>query len=392
MALPPEVLDTIFELVAFESPRQPEAMLFPLLRVCRTWYPVAERRLYRSISIGEDTSMYTKNRGWFMVNTGKRIARKLIETLENPRLAALVHELSLATSYFRDDRILTGFYIKLISMCPKLAHIRINGFSKDLRDELKEELTGKKNLISLRISKYSREGGQNDFFCDTVELIGMMAHWPRLEIVSFGGDTLCGSGYSEPFPAPSGVLCPQLRRYFISSASLNERDMDALQIITGRRLEAFIADIEDTEQARVALLRCLAAWASCLESVLLDVSYGSKIAEPDRSIAIAFSILPSLKVLKLETGCMRPATLLELPALEVLEYIILPTDHIEVPQALVSGLEVSGTKSDVCRLPMLRSITLRFLYNSRSSDKVNKASLKRLYEVCATRNIKLYCY
>ncbi|KAH8112881.1 hypothetical protein DFH11DRAFT_388874 [Phellopilus nigrolimitatus] len=393
MALPFEVLDMIFELAEirpYARTRQTILMLLSLLRVCRTWRHVAERRLYQSISIHGESLRHIKNRGWSWEDIGKPTARMLIKTLETPRLATLVHDLSLTTTDFLDDRILTELYVKLISMCPKLAYVTISGFNNDLRGELKEVLLGKKDLVWLKISKSIREDHQGDFFCDTVELIGMMTHWPRLQKLYFGENMLCGSDYSEPFPAPSSVLCPQLRGYCISSACLNERDVDALQVVTGRRLEIFIATIEDTKRARVALLRCLAAWAPCLTNVTLDVSYGSKLTKMDRSIAAAFPVLRSLKVLRLETGLVRPSTVLELPALECLEYIILPTDHTEVSQALASGLEVSGTKSGgACRLPMLRRITLEFLCDPPFKVRVSQAILDHLNAVCTKRKIDL---
>ncbi|KAH8112884.1 hypothetical protein DFH11DRAFT_389161 [Phellopilus nigrolimitatus] len=394
--LPPEVLDMIFKLVGIvkterhTSTRRPETMLVPLLRVCRTWHPVAERRLYRSISIDKD--IFAEKCAMLVLSTGERIAQKLLETLENARIAALVHELSLATFNFYDDWNVTRLHIELISACPNLAHIHIRGYNDDLRGELKEVLMEKKTLVSLTISDYSLKSYPSEYLCDTAELFGMMAHWPKLEKLSFTGLTLRGSDCSEQSPAPSGVICPQLRE-FDSCGTLDKRDMDTLHAVSGRRLETFYAFIEDTEHARVALLRCLAVWAPCLTSVDLDVMYCSKITEPDRSIAAAFPALRSLKHLRLETGCVRPATLLELPALETLEYIILPTDHTKVPQALASGLEVSGTKSgELCRLPMLRKIRLVFLYETRSSERDNRADLKHLSEVCATRNIELDDY
>ncbi|KAH8112882.1 hypothetical protein DFH11DRAFT_1545427 [Phellopilus nigrolimitatus] len=385
---PTFVLDMIFELARtienepHARTRRPKSVLLSFLRVCRSWQPVAERRLYRSISIGKD--ILTENGDILVLNAERPNTRKLIRTLKNPRFAALVQELSLASLHSIDDWINTYLNIWLISMCPNLEHVDIRGYNDSLRGDLKKALVEKKNLTSLAISEYNLEGKPSKHLCNMVEFVGMMAHWPQLEELRFGSDTLRGSGNKKPFPAPSGVLCPQLRRFSgsLRKGFLNERDVNALHAVSGRRLEIFSAYIEDTEHARVALLRCLAAWAPCLTSVDLDVMYYSKITEPDRSIAAAFPALRSLKYLRLETGCVRPATLLQLPALEVLEYVILPTDHTRVPQALASGLEVSGTKSgDACRLPMLRKISLDFLCEPRSPKRVGKATLKHLYEV-----------
>ena len=58
--IPTEILDIIFHHLIDDKTASwkdtefvPRSQIIPLLRVCKSWYPVAEKKLYESVSVGD---------------------------------------------------------------------------------------------------------------------------------------------------------------------------------------------------------------------------------------------------------------------------------------------------------------------------------------------------
>ncbi|KAH8118027.1 hypothetical protein DFH11DRAFT_873107 [Phellopilus nigrolimitatus] len=369
MDFPSELLDIIFELS--EDDTRPDdhaskATLVPFLLVCRKWYPAAERRLYRSIKLNSN------------IDEGARISRewatqRIIKTLKNARIAALVTELRVVTYDLQHTD--TQSRNELISMCPNLLHIEITGYesSEPKLTKLKEVLV-KKDLVSLKV-----HCNNGHAFCKMSELFRMMEHWPKLEKVVFERLALDSEYDASLCTLPASVLCPRLREFdFCDSVPLNEHELRGLLAISGTTLETFRAQIENDENAHAAFRDCLAVWAPRLS--ILDLSWNRA---PHGPIDAACGAMHSLKSLCVSAELMRPEAVSSLPALEVLYYFVSSTDEVE---ELTSFLKKSErNRQAVIRLPLLRNITLW----PQNYHQFGNAAMSRLRVMCAARSIRL---
>ncbi len=194
--LPREVTDRIFEFCepAFNKYCfSPNSRLHPLLLVCKEWYPIAERRLYSSVSLGDEEE-FDGVSGWAC--STKLEARIL-------GLASLVRELRLGTGdHARTD---TKQHAALIKICKNVQHIQISGYNGYVLDELKAALATT-DLVSLSVSHYGLRDWEGDSICCHAELLNFMLNWPRLKKIEMA-DSMMEDKRSDgqPYPEPSEV-------------------------------------------------------------------------------------------------------------------------------------------------------------------------------------------
>ncbi|KLO09129.1 hypothetical protein SCHPADRAFT_579147 [Schizopora paradoxa] len=187
---PPELLDRIFQYCE-KSPRYnlliPQLRLHPLLLVCKNWHGVAERGLYRSVSIGSDRTIKDKN-GEVKLIQGRDRCRRFCETAEsNAKIAYLVRDLSLGCECIRPDE--SEMHVRIIRACRNVESINLRGCDATILDDLKAALA-KSDLTSLVLWGTSLQddgdfmSGESRPMLALSEILTLLPNWPRLETIS----------------------------------------------------------------------------------------------------------------------------------------------------------------------------------------------------------------
>lgn len=186
VSLPVEILEDI--MVAFASQYSdmneigdykylPRWYLAPLLRICKAWNGVAEKRLYQRIAIGMNFSHTRRPRTGRKThhvpkvicesrNRFSQVAKGLLATLStHPHLATLVEELRLGIKDANHTEApeWTETHARLIQMCPNLKHVDIRGFAFTKRAVLVNALGLKEKShspVSFRISQHGLSGAR----------------------------------------------------------------------------------------------------------------------------------------------------------------------------------------------------------------------------------------
>lgn len=253
----------------------PRWYLVPLLRVCKLWHAVAERFLYRSISVG---SRFPGARA----RQAYKIPRRLVTTLAaNSRLAALVEELRLGIENVTDRKSLdwTRRNIRILRICPNVKHVEIRGFNGFLQDALTDVLK-EKSLTSFRITTQFLSGGQS-YDVHSLKIFELMRRWPNLQSIIIHGlkcitllDDLDGVKTPDlPF------RCPDLRN-IVTTGGLDCGKIDFLRYLRGITSSIKSLDCIHIKSGTElqTLCECLRSWSSTLEYLCLsmeseDISY-----------------------------------------------------------------------------------------------------------------------
>lgn len=247
----------------------PRWYLVPLLRVCKLWHAVAERFLYRSISVG---SRFPGAR----VRQAYKIPRRLVTTLAaNSRLAALVEELRLGIEDVTDRKSLdwTRRNIRILRICPNVKHVEIRGFNVSLQDALTDVLK-EKSLISFHITTQFLSGGRS-YDIHSLKLFELMRRWPNLQSIIINGlkcitelDDLDGVKTPDlPF------RCPDLRN-IVTTGDLDCGKIEFLRYLRGISGSIKFLDFPyvKSETELQTLCECLRSWSSTLDRLCLSMN------------------------------------------------------------------------------------------------------------------------
>lgn len=149
-----------------------------LLKVCKRWKPFAERRLYRSITIGS-----TQPRSTAVVLV------QLLTTLQHrPDLACLVQELRLLKVPTTKIPQQHAIQVCIISACTQLSSLTLIDFAPEQRvmKMLRESLARLARLRSLVFVQRTRlgrfKGGQYGL-CSETDLLQWMSRWHNIQHV-----------------------------------------------------------------------------------------------------------------------------------------------------------------------------------------------------------------
>ncbi|KLO15621.1 hypothetical protein SCHPADRAFT_927105 [Schizopora paradoxa] len=367
--VPPKVLDLIFEfrdrmVKRFQYP--PERRLHPLLFVCKAWHEVAERRIYASVSLGDNITVVDEDGDEDEVD-GEVVCEMFYETVRaNPRLASLVRELRLGTMYHAREE--TEHHIALLKICKNVEHVKISGYNGYVLDELKAVLGAKENLVSLTISRYGLSDREGSCFFSTSDFFHYILKWPKLEKIYLHNRTL-GSYFDDDaaLPTPSSVAGrnPALREVTVRDNILTPEHLALLSKMAPqiRRLEIYIHG-----SSIPALQSSLQTWSSTLAH--LDLHVDGEIKD---SLAPVCSGLTELRYLKVDSVVIPPSEFVHFNRLEALMYFTTSKDAEELAQII----EKKGS------LQSLRKATC-----DHTKVKLPSETVQKLREVCETRGIK----
>lgn len=266
--LPPEILDKIVGYVEawrYDQLFLPQAPLTHLLRVCKLWQSISERRLYRSISIGFDFRSIVVPEEDRELNARKRringIVCELLGTLrKNSRLASLVRRLRLNVMDFR-SRELSQHCVEILRLCVVVDSVHIFGYHPDDAAAFVDAIRPK-SLVALIVSGRGRGGDGCGPLCSLPELLEIMAGWPHLKSVQFSHAALSPSKGHSVVPHKA---CTQLHTIDVPSgprfSGHHLRVLLSMCPIGVKKLHIMLSNDADSV---AALCECLYAWASTL--------------------------------------------------------------------------------------------------------------------------------
>lgn len=393
--LPPKAIDKIFAQVErplgkFEY--YPQFNLAPLISVSKAWKTIAERRLYRSISIGSDFEaggyFYDEgvgggggleNGGEYQdpfFRSGEEIASFLHRTLEeNPRLASLVNELRLATmSHIRSE---TKNHIAILKLCKNAQDVEILGYNGyelvDLQDVLRA-----RSIRSLTVSRYGLRSMEGSGFCSLRQLLAMMAGWPRLTKMYLYPHTLTMDCEEEKLVLPEPRCCPGLQTVILREEWLGRKELQVLLTMTSCVRELDVKLVRgDNEETNGVLVDCLETWAPTLQHVIL-ASYDYKPTDH------SFSRMARVKKPHASSLLVRPSSLQHHPYLRNLSYAATNSEIEEFMSLLESTMAFLALK----RLDIW-SLEIYAGSYTRKRVKLSKMLFLKLERVCLARKIKL---
>lgn len=396
--IPPELLDRIFERCQKNRGYKtfvPQSHLHPLLLVCKNWHGVAERRLYRSISIGSDRAVQDKN-GDEKVILGRDLSRRLCETVENNvRISSFVRDLNLGCECIRPDE--SEIHVRIIRACRNVESINLRGCDASILDDLKAALA-KSDLTSLVLWGTSLQddgdfmSGESRPMLALSEILTLLPNWPRLETISVvTGHPRDEDGYAHIETSDLEGLeraCPALRYISIRDGStFYSRDLAFLAHIAPN-LE--VVHIFIGLKCSDVLRACLGTWSSSLQGLYVNTYafYYSDEVPPNFSPVFTPSMAELLELTWLDTSAplFTVNALALLPKLENLAFTRgTYTQCMELAQLIEKG-----------KMPSLRKLEMSlFEFNGNPpTDDEREARERRelevgkeLRRVCKPRNI-----
>ncbi len=371
-----------------------------LLFVCRSWYPSAQRALYRSIAIGTNSQDHPD----------PRVYRRLLAALRaNTALADMVQDLSL---WLDADLRLSGY--EILRRCTRVRNIRIYGYHGGLtaRKELKEALASLPLLESLVVNRFGNpkfeleieaEADYSGQVYSTRELYRMISSWPNLhtlvmldDIISDDSNQVWLDGRESQLPAEGTLTMnfPHLRKFCIHRCqppSIFYRSILASPSLPTLRVFRFWLNLETTETYLTLLRQTLIALAPSLQNLTLmwqkDVSLEMSLCIIDEATALGFHALIELHT---AARLIPPSSVANLPNLKYLAY-----DTMDVGE-LGALYHVVNAHRTLCGLQFFTPITL---LNGQPPDWMNPEEdlldempdswriILALKSLCATRNI-----
>ncbi|KLO06682.1 hypothetical protein SCHPADRAFT_910137 [Schizopora paradoxa] len=275
--IPPELLDRIFghcERYRRIPKFVPNSRLQPLLLVCKNWHGVAERRLYFSVSLGNDRTVKGRN-GEKREIKGKDICRKFCETVKsNERVASLVRELRLGCQDIQPEE--SELHIRIIRNCKNVERVDIQGCDFSQLDDLKAALA-ERNLVSLSLSGASlrlltsQDHNEGRPMLALPEVLNLLPNWPRLELFTM---VMCDprrDNIYQQLESPSDLnknACPALRRISVLESNF---------FSTHLRFLAHIApNLEDIAifigiDCGPVFKECLEVWSPSIKNLQIDM-------------------------------------------------------------------------------------------------------------------------
>ncbi|KII91849.1 hypothetical protein PLICRDRAFT_51970 [Plicaturopsis crispa FD-325 SS-3] len=364
----PELLDHILahvELKKSDLNYSPQHALLPSLFVSKLWHAVAERRFYRAIRIGDESS-------------DPELLCEILE--ETPRLAALVTELRLGAMYHEQGE--TQTIIELLELCPNVKHVWVDGYYTEELDAYRAALRWKVDLVSLVVNKFGlmeRGNYEGAGFCTATDLVSMLAGWPKLESLRLQNRALLYNWENEEDEAAVQALglvpgcCPSLRQVE-SKESIPWRNYHLKALAT---MAPHLQDLTlslNSPFTSDTLNECLRLWAPTLQRLHLD-----DYRVDNMHIDDAFPHLQNLTWLRTSSKVLRPSSFKgsssspsnPAPKLRTLQYLVKTPEELE---ELVDGMKVAET------LPALHLLKFAWLEEAGGPDDA-------LRDVCASRGV-----
>ncbi|KAI0801762.1 hypothetical protein BC629DRAFT_1493857 [Irpex lacteus] len=341
-------------LIVYSSP------ILPFIRVCKQWKQVVERRLYHSIVL--------------------RAARHrdplplLLRTLkESPHLAGLVRELRMLEPFHRGPSH-TGTVAEIVSACPQLSHLTVIGFAanKEALEALRNALSMLTSLRSLVLVQYDSWRGFSDThkhgLCSMTELLGWMSRWQDIEHVVVLTSPQRPSDRFSAQTTTSNYHFPRLRMFSFLRPPASQSALCLLGAATSHldTLRVYL-DSGSTRELHAALV----TWAPMLQTLHLE--HPPQLVFEDRLDDILCQ-LSTLRNLHAGVRLITPSMLHHLLALEVLEYDIESSSHVD---------ELVGV---VPQLPNLRYLMVPRSPTGSSSEVAIR--IKVLRATCSSRGVK----
>lgn len=314
--------------------------LTPLLRVCKLWCAVAEKILYRRLSVGasithqdfpagyEGRGEVVSQRGGLVtvvytltdidippsrIQPGHEMVKQLLDTLTaNSRLAMLVKELRVTVENLNKahSREWTRNCIRLIKVCPHVQHLDINCFHPSESESLAEVLK-QKSLVSFCLTSPWRDNSSLNLF--------ELHRWSRLRTLKLDGEGISHAtlNVSDTHDASGALICcPNLQEIHINHGTPHVNVLDSLRVMTRGVVSLSITASDVDEAWMKALGRCLYAWSPTLRRVKLCT-----LRSPhDHSIAVELSTLQKLWALQLNGTFTAYDNLADLPRLKLLVF------------------------------------------------------------------------
>ncbi len=339
---------------------RPKIDIGKFVLVCKGWRPVAERRLYQSIAIG--TTRYTYN-----TSAKKTQASLLLRTLkEQSYLAGLVRELRMLepSGHQGPDQHLA--HAGIISACTQLSHLTLLGFatSKKVLSLLRHSIGGLaslRTLVLVQHIKWSGFDGNHFGLCTSAELLRWMSRWQDIQHVVVLANKKLPSSWANgqvystrkgkeraETPAVPGTTAsnldhasgsnqqllslPHLRTFTFLQDTMTEMSLQLLTVAAPSLTSLRIA----MESAMTAVPTSLTTWASTLQNLSLQHPAQNVL---DIGIEAVLNQLSNLRSLRTTSAVIPPHLLPQLTALEVLEYDIQESSHLDtlvevVPETL----------------------------------------------------------
>lgn len=377
-SLPIEVLEIIIEDLISEYKEEdssqlelvkllPRWYLTPLLRVCKLWYMVAERFLYRTISVG---SGFHYSQSGKQARQGAYFAKEVLEALmANPRQAALVEGLRLGIDQEWLEWAQTN--TRILQLCPNVKHVEIHGVHPSEQATLTEVLKAK-SLVSFRITTrlllflpYLPPEGH------ALDLFTLMQRWSRLRSINVEGFRDFTEWNEPRGDETSGppYNCPELQEITVDG-EFDTGDVTfvrSLCLMAGRTTTLSLSMVLrlDGGDTLEPLCRCIGAWPGSLDQLRLKL-WIQDFSRPTTTW-VALSSLHAIRELLINGMVLDIAAIASLPRLERLE--IGPNTSIRV--SFASYLE--DTKNFVA----LKHIRWYRPFNNAFYEEMKVACLSR---------------
>ena len=396
--LPDDILELICGIIRQEASEPdvhsfikflPHSDFLPLLRVCKSWYPIAERHLYTSIAAGSrfqphlpmvegETLQERRNRIRMILSTQpKRLGWQIVDELfavlkGNQRLAGIVKELRLGVMSidFKSDPEWTEKNMQVLRLCPNVEQVEIRGIHVSKFDVVFNALK-EKSLVTLTINpnNLTHDGGGGG---TARQLLDAMQAWPRLKSLK----ALAMLGVREVTTSTTiANYCPDLRTFIFDGDDLQENEIRLLGIICPNisRLRVPIRGMafpafQQVDKSLDTLCECLHAWSPTLECFRLNVRYFVPVHAP---FTKALSRLSALRELHVERMAVDLACLSALSNLERLYLCLSSGEEIQLAEML----------EDATKFPALKSLSIRML----TGENGNKFK-----DVCSRREISIH--
>lgn len=352
--------------------RRGTSVIVPLLRVNKSWLSIAERQLYRSISLSDPMT-----------------AHLLSHTLaQSVRLASLVSRLHLGTPHHIRDE--TRDHITILRQCVNVRHVKISGYNGYELESYRSALR-LKSLISFAVSRYGLADWEGDGFCTISELLDILSCWPKLEKVLLYSDALAPSGGFED-KLYKLKACPYLKDVDFRDIDIAVTDIFSLSAIAPSVEKLRISSWPGWSDQPDVLVSSLRQWANSLHHLYL-------YAEEERGypptpifpppIDAVFPSLIHLSYLYISSVQLAPASLQA-------AYAPLKNIHYWATLAEWEELQWSLAKPEV--LPSLEKCTVSLApekgsrFSSFAKHRPPEALMASLREVGASRGVEMVFY
>lgn len=367
----------------------PNYNLYSLLFVCKAWYPIALRHLYRSVAIGVNSRGTSDGCAAGLFHRSLALKPQLAEGV---RFLAL--QSSLNTTYHPEIHPQT--YVAIIGLCVKVTTLEFWNYDGDLSG-LYTAISGLTLLESLTyaLSRLDRHDAHRNFSTFSSDVHMLMPNWPHLRSLYLLSDSV------QPQPAAVGYAHPEINMvhnpkmdklciyHHLPTACLLKPLISSPILLRVLRLW-FPPFALDNIQIISGLLReSLIAWSSSLQRLTLQIKGLTASIEPLRLLgeedAQTFTNLVELQATR---ALLPPSCLGSFPKLEFLSYDSDSVEELTTLRRVVSDSKTLRYLSFFSEYPL----ALVAQHIEHSTEDVDTSSsyavhVENLRAICARRNI-----